>query len=293
MYKEFIDPQVGWKRLLGDARRHRTTEFDVTYNANAQGFRGKRPSSREDGVERIAFLGDSFTFGNGVEDHQTFASRIESLSSGTRTYNFGVSGIGIDQMWMILRHYAAQVDPDVVVLSFVWDDLRRARDAYRRRGGGWWPKPSFQLVNDELVPTTADDVPTGLLWELEKRSHLFTALERAQSRIGRRAPIGSTWRLNRALFAAIRDECEKLGTRLVVVHLPMNTWRPAPGVAREFDAMGIEFVDLAQLDPRVAGDGIFYPKDTHLTVAGHRFVAEQLLDVLRSPALPRREERVR
>lgn len=202
-----FDPLIGWKKPGGRAQLHETLDYSVAYSANSDGFRGEREFTIEPGMRRIAFLGDSFTFGIGIDQQETFPHLIEGLLDETRSYNYGISGFGVDQMWMTLRHYAHAVDPDVVVVSFIWDDLRRARSAYRDRNG-WWPKPAFLLRDGELRPMNANDLPTGWMRELEQRSHLFAGWESMLSRYSRQVAMGYSWHLNRALFAAIQDECE-------------------------------------------------------------------------------------
>lgn len=70
----------------------------ATYQSNSQGFRSSREFDENFDGRRIAFLGDSFTFGWGVEENETFAALLESKLEHTRSYNFGIRGFGVDQM---------------------------------------------------------------------------------------------------------------------------------------------------------------------------------------------------
>jgi hypothetical protein len=274
-----FDRLIGWKKPPDQVMRHETSEFSVSYSSNSEGFRGEGAMALEPNLRRIAFIGDSFTFGIGVNEEDTFPSLIEGLLDETRSYNYGISGFGVDQMWMTLRHYADKVAPDIVVASFIWPDLGRARFAYRIRGGLWWTKPAFILRDGELETLEGSDLPTGWLWELEKRSHLFTGLGVVVNWLSRDISIGSSWHLNRALFAAIRDECEKMGSRLLIVHIPQKSWRAVPSFEREFKELGIEFLDLAQFDP-AEKESLFFDLDLHINPLGHRFVASKIVDYL-------------
>ena len=222
----------------------------------------------------IAFLGDSYTFGSGVEDDETFANLLESMLPDTRSYNFGIGAFGIDQMWMTLRHYALPLEPDLVILSFIRLDLDRSLSAYRQDHVWRW-KPAFKLSGGELVPMTLENRPGAARRFIHQQSRFYRLWRKLESSLSRRVAVGYRWRLNRAIFAAIRDECEQAGVPLVVVHIPINRRHPAPMFEREFADMGIEYLDLVSLLPADA-DTLYYPRDRHFTAAGHRFAADAM-----------------
>ena len=74
-----FDPLIGWKKPGGGAQLHETLDYSVAFSANSDGFRGEREFTIEPGMRRIAFLGDSFTFGTGVDHQETFPHLIEGL----------------------------------------------------------------------------------------------------------------------------------------------------------------------------------------------------------------------
>ena len=53
-----------------------TTEFSSTWSINADGHRGPRAGERGSPRLRIAALGDSFTFGYGVEEDEAWPRRL-------------------------------------------------------------------------------------------------------------------------------------------------------------------------------------------------------------------------
>lgn len=81
------------KRMLG----HEVI-YDVRYTIGENGLRlgaDKAPAK----TPAIVFFGDSLTFGEGVNDAETFAYRLENDSQGKfKTYNFGFHGYGAHQM---------------------------------------------------------------------------------------------------------------------------------------------------------------------------------------------------
>lgn len=268
---ETFDPLLGWK-LPPDAGLAETSdEYSVTYRSNRQGFRSRRDFALGAPGRRIAMLGDSYTFGSGVADDETFAARLESMLDDTRVDNFGIGAWGVDQMWLALRHVALPLGPDLVIVSFIRNDLDRSLSSYRKDHVWRW-KPAFRLADGELVPMTVENRPGAVRRFIHRHSRLYRLWRRTEHSLSRRYPVGYRWRLNRALFAAIRDDCRRAGVPLLVVHIPINRRKPAPMFAREFAAMGIDYLDLAGELP-AAADALYYPRDRHLNPAGHRFVA--------------------
>ena len=68
---------------------------------NSKGFRGSRDFMIKNDKPRILALGDSFTYGLGVNDEQTYAHHLEIIT-GMEVINAGVTAHGVDQsllMW--------------------------------------------------------------------------------------------------------------------------------------------------------------------------------------------------
>ncbi len=296
---ENTDTLIGWK-LPANARipaRPAHGDYSVVYVADESGFRAGVPSS--DGADapagpRIAFLGDSFTFGVGVQAEETFAHRVPELLGRGRAANYGMSGFGIDQMWLTLRHYVSKDPPDIVVLSFIVDDLNRSMSAYRLRDTlerkrseglvGWVEKPAFDLGNDGRLHRLArEDRPRGATRWLAERSRILELLRRLENRVSRTLPVGHRWRLNREFFRAIAAECERLGARLLVVYIPARgeTEIETPVFSHEFAKLGIPFLDLQQALPTTVDD-LYFAHDRHFNAEGHLFAARTIARTLRS-----------
>lgn len=269
------DPLVGWKFLPHATVPQDTAEFSVVYRSYRQGFRSAWEFDEPTKHRRIFFLGDSFTMGSGVAEAETFASLLEQKLRGVRSYNFGMTWFGVDQMWMTLRHYGLPLEPDLVILCFVRDDLERSLWAYQK-GPVPMAKPSFHLVEGgRLVARTMETRPADYWLFLRRHSRILERLRRAQASLSYRFAIGYRWRLNRAIFEQIRDEARASDVPLVVVYLPSNRRRPAPAFGREFARMGIDFLDLTPLLP-AKPETLYYEHDGHFNAAGHRFAADAI-----------------
>jgi len=88
----------------------------------------------------VAIFGDSFTFGQGVADEDTFPARLErsllnaGMSAGV--LNFGVAGHSLEMEVAHLAERMEVVHPQIVILAFPSMDLdpRRARNRVDRFG---------------------------------------------------------------------------------------------------------------------------------------------------------------
>ena len=81
---------------------------------NELGLRG--PWVGQEG-RKMLVLGDSFTFGAGVADNETFAAHLDAaLGQEVRVVNGGMPGYGIFQMQATLGRVADIVKPELVIV---------------------------------------------------------------------------------------------------------------------------------------------------------------------------------
>src|SRR5262245_53330218 len=91
---------------------------------NSLGLRGPDFSGVKE--QRVLLLGDSFTFGSGVGDDDTFAARLDhALGVKGIAVNGGQPGYGVFQMEGTLRRVGARVRPTVVVVVMWQGDFLR------------------------------------------------------------------------------------------------------------------------------------------------------------------------
>jgi hypothetical protein len=77
--------------------RGRDVIYDATYTIDANGLRATPPPRPPHQSDCVLYFGDSFTFGEGVSDHDTSPYVVGELS-GYRTYNFSFQGYGPNQI---------------------------------------------------------------------------------------------------------------------------------------------------------------------------------------------------
>ena len=74
--------------------------------------------------ERVVVLGDSFTWGFGVEEDDTFVRRLDgALGSEIAVINLGVSGYSTDQELILYQRHGRNYEADVVVLVVASNDF--------------------------------------------------------------------------------------------------------------------------------------------------------------------------
>lgn len=117
-------------------RRHYPGVYDFSYSNNSLGFRGSREfGPKKPGDFRLLLLGDSFTYGLGVNDDQTFAFHLEQYlrqpSLAAEVINAGCPGKGTDYELKLFQTLGAKLQPDVTVLCFFCNDFAdNARGEY-------------------------------------------------------------------------------------------------------------------------------------------------------------------
>ncbi|TMA33058.1 MAG: hypothetical protein E6J87_11250, partial [Deltaproteobacteria bacterium] len=108
---------------------HEKFDFSVQVHTDAAGFRAApdAPASHvRSAPYRILVVGDSFAFGWGVEDGETFAAVLERRLARERpvaVINAGVPGYSTDQYWIFLHTRGFALAPDLVLLAECGNDV--------------------------------------------------------------------------------------------------------------------------------------------------------------------------
>lgn len=157
-------------------------EFSHGVTIDPRGFRstGRKSAPASLEVPLVALLGDSFTFGRGVGDEETFAALLPQFTRRPlRVVNAGLPGIGVPRAVGRYQRHVRPLAPDVVVLVvFLGNDLSDAR-----------PDGEAIRIVDGLIAPAA--TPTGWRSWLYRRSHLV----RLTGTAGAAPAVGSLRRL--------------------------------------------------------------------------------------------------
>ncbi len=257
----------------------------------------------------VPFVGDSFTFGLGVEDSETFISRI-APETPYRLLNLGVPGSGLrDHLDIVQMRHAELGRPALYVfVVFMGNDLDDVRARYERARGSARPEDGLAFRANLLVFNNP----------LLKRSYviqyarqkLLALINRGGS--GYMQPVFRAMRTDRPYLEDSmvywRQELERLrtvagtlGFRYLLVLIPdvhqlddqrraakaesygLADGRLDPGrVSRAFagalDDLEVPYFDLEPCLSKSAPDGLFYVQDNHFTAAGHALAGRCILD---------------
>lgn len=111
-------------------RAQRPGIYDYRWTVNSQGFRGRADHAipKPADTRRVLMLGDSFTFGLGVDDDESFPARIQQRlptycpDVRTDVVNAGVGGYGTSHSVALLEDLGSELEPDVIVYGFYVND---------------------------------------------------------------------------------------------------------------------------------------------------------------------------
>jgi hypothetical protein len=152
-----VPGQQGERRLGG--------AFTFRYSNNSLGWRGRgeyREAKQTD--YRVLFLGDSFTYGVGVNDDQTFAALVERDLNADRVtaevMNAGCPGKGTDYALKLFQTLGRKFHPDLTVLGFFGNDFQdNARGEYYNIGKRGEPQVKPLDCNRGAIKSGFDRLP--------------------------------------------------------------------------------------------------------------------------------------
>ncbi len=144
--------------ILGWDNRRNFQNDEITTD-----HRGARRTIPTNEAPNIVLIGDSYTFGLEVRDHQTLASQLNNQFPQKNFINFGVSGFGHDQMFLKLKQLLKQSTTPIekVILIYVRTDSYRNEMIARPIA-----KPYFSLLDDKMIPLSTTKSYQQPSWSL-------------------------------------------------------------------------------------------------------------------------------
>lgn len=199
----------------------------VHYTTNAQGYRALHDFRDEPEKFQMIFLGDSFTFGDEIDDVETWPGLLEGKSAEFNVFNMGGTGYGTDQMLITLEEEISRYHPDLVVAAYTDDNLNRSLLPFRD-----YKKPLFSLSDGKLSLTNVPiGTPAEVMTEIASRRYfsiskiqLINLLNYFVSELhplgGSTECAGQCYRLNEAIFDRMRDVASSHGAEFMLIYLP-------------------------------------------------------------------------
>jgi hypothetical protein len=260
--------------------------FDVVYETDE---RGRKAIPRTPHAPRtIHVFGDSFTFGFGVANADTWLNLVDAeLGEEVDVLNYGVMGYALEQMVLSLERHRDEIAPgDLVIFAPISADLERslvgrtyvcggtiraeANEIFPKLETGTWRMARLDeecsFVLDTLLGNSPFPASFGALYRQMRHRQTYDQMIANADR----------------LFAMADEIASAQGAGFEVVFL----------VTPHECAAGALTIDLSPLRtphrsfmPYCPGDhagamALAFPNDGHWSPAGHRWAAAAFLDLL-------------
>lgn len=279
---------------------YRPLNYDINFTNGDDGFRITHKDELPDFVnKKIMFIGDSFTYGKGVNDHETFAYKLqqELIKDSVEIINAGVEGRGTDHALRSYQFYKDKYQPNTIIYFAHFNDLA---DNFRNE--------YFNVTNDStLTPKSFENLTGGIKKKLQKskvynwlisHSHFFSLLKvvlvnfiMPDQVVGYQKGIdmNKAKNLTSIYIEQLRKEVEADGRKLLVYYIPaindINARIKGEQTEQEaffdnyfrdkdikFYNLSADFIDSGETNILKH----FYLLEGHWNPKGHQLVAEKL-----------------
>jgi hypothetical protein len=298
--------------------------FSFSYSNNSLGWRGSREYREAKQTDyRVLFLGDSFTYGIGVNDDQTFTAQVEADLTRARlsveVLNAGCPGKGTDYELRFFQTVGRKFHSDLTVLCFFSNDFQdNARGEYYNIGKQ--DKLSLKPLsnNQGKIKTGLDHLPVYnwlISWSqaanLVKQAMVNLLASRVQQAgpgaaaglvvVYNRGPSGYATPANKKLTQLYVEQLnaavKAAGGALMICYIPISQevaeYRQTRAISPDEQAMQRIAADngmlLWSLTPLLAHSGQplerLYYSEGHWTAAAHATAARYLSRLIQSQLL--------
>ena len=297
-------PYIPWGRSHVHKRNFEGRWDGTWYSTNSRGWRGPEfePTFEPDEY-RVVALGDSCTFGKGVEERDSWPRQLEGMlkaemggSVQPLVVNLGVNGYSSIHYMQVLKNTVAEIKPDLVVLGYNLNDF-----------------PNIAQKVDVAV-FQQNKLRESIPWDLRRqlgRLALFRLLRsfyydlhREQDwataeHIASQAPKGSPGSVRRMekeaeILGEIVRVSREAGAQVAIflfpyesmVYLDSYSTAPVDNVRDLAKKLGVEFVDLVATFRKAAAEStpprsLFIRGDRyHPNEEGYRIVARSVADLV-------------
>jgi hypothetical protein len=273
----------------------RDNHWGTMVSIDADGMRRNGAGPTPAGARVIAAVGDSFTFGDEVDDDASWPACLERrLQQPVK--NGGVFGYSLAQAVLRAEDMLQRFPVDALVVAFIPDDLTRCEYSHR-----YTPQPVFAFEGDGIVLRNvpldhdAPSTDSGKAWkDAFGHSALVDAVlantMRAwwfenEKQVTAPDLAGKGPELGKKLLERIAAACTAKNVRLLVVLLGDRPSDAALDVLHHASARGLPTLDLAsEFTARERTDPSLKAKwfRGHMTREGNDWVAGEIAAALRA-----------
>lgn len=250
-----------------------TKLMGVIVKINSDGLRDKEYSIKRNKAYRIIFLGDSFTFGWGVEQKLTFENIIEEKLNPTEIINFGIGNYNTEQEVNLFLEKGLKYSPDKVVVFYFINDAEPIPLKSRLWFFGYSRLITFYWSR---IQNMAFNICRGASYYKEYYSNLY----RDKS---------AGWARAQKAFLKLKDVCDDNNIKLQVVLLPEThnfinyPFKKEHNLIIAFlKSYNIDYIDLAPFFESYIDSTKLWvaTDDAHFNAEGHKLIAEYISDFI-------------
>lgn len=272
------------------------TDFVMEVRTNALGHRDPTPRPPRPGEKTLVFLGDSVTFGHGVNIEDRFdtllAGLLQDAGLSYRLINTGVNAWGTLQETRYLRDHFEQLDPDILVITFTGNDP--SDDAYFREKGQSFdvvrfPGKAFLRSHSHLFRLATHRVFVlyhSIAVKRHSRAHPDIEIDAQSGALITQAQWASTVDILRSFRDAFRIYNPD-GRILIQPAAPAHAALGAH-LAAIADELGLIFVDMSAQVRDIPPAELRLPYDPHWNPRMHAISAEGLFRALQTLDAPKK-----
>jgi hypothetical protein len=186
---------------------------------NAFRFRGREFSpAKPPGVYRVAVVGDSFTFGNGIRQEDRYSDLLQAeLPSHIEVLNFGTPGANTPEHLATVTRLLSEVHPDFVLLQWYVNDVEDDDAAGRPRSS---PLVPIRAWHDWLNDHSALYTVANMQWAETQVSLGWTQSYIAYLQQRLADPRGPDAQRDTALLRELIARCNRANVPIGIVLFP-------------------------------------------------------------------------
>lgn len=260
------DRNLGWFPIPNSKDQFLASRVIAVEN-NSEGFRAPERSANH--KRGIIFLGDSFVWGFDVNATERFTEKLQAKHPEWSIFNFGVSGYGSDQEYLLLQQRFDAYQPRVVFLVFCAENDHD--DNSSNVIADEYYKPYFTFAQGHL---DLHGVPVPLSWrsflaehQMLAKSYVVQLVSRSWFKLTAPRPLH-----NPDPTAAILHRLQQYVTAKGAV-LVVGLTSSDPPLEEFLHLVQLPYVDLST-SLRYANFG------AHWTPEGHTFVCNKIEELL-------------
>lgn len=314
--QERIYPQVRYQAhpIRGFTLQPNQAAFtkDQAVTIDLLGFRTNGiTATAEAALFRILALGDSFTFGYGVADGETWPAMLERrLGQKFRVINAGTTSYSVFHELDLLKEKGVGMKPRLVIHGLYWNDYMMNRpprptdpplltaDGHfawdgddNPAGGPFWLMAVRWLRGHSVIAYSVMTQARRYFTPADSGVHLYDAEYRKFLTGG---VVPEEWQAVDSFYRDLKQLGEESGFSVYVVIFPVRDIIAMPDPVNHaypkyvrglLDRYGIPYLDgFALWQQAQLGVDLFLPYDEHLTAEGYRVISDELAARLCSSA---------